>query len=141
MYKVQQAVIELLETNKSYYVPGVKTIKEYAGELKDLIKLNAEIPAVYVMTMDSMPIKNTPEHQVDLLIVTKSDVFDKQTNKNINVQLAQQAVDLIEAQPGWTSGGFDYLIDTERVNVKLAMLDNKYAIVIIHLYITEGMDG
>lgn len=133
MYTDQYAVIQHLTAGKTDNFSEVKTIKAYAGELKDAVKLTQMLPAALVFTNDSLPLRETAEFNNDIIIITKSDSFDMQTNAANNMQLAEKIVNYLGKNYSWTYSSLPWTLDTEQVSVRTAAIDNKFAIVVVRL--------
>lgn len=120
-----------LDTGKTAGAFNPKNIKLYSGELQDADKLKDQVPAIYITPMEGTPAAEIPSVQIDLIVVTKSDTFDKQNNAIANMQLTEQICTYL--QNNQTIGSGTWTIDTETINSKVLALDNKFAIVRIQL--------
>lgn len=138
IYTTQYGIINHLQEGKLDYFNSVKTIKAYAGELKDVTKLNSQVPAIYVFMGEASPLAEQATHRADLLIVTKSDSFNKNDNRDNNMQLTEQVVnDYLGSNSKWEYQDYPFNIDTEDLFLRVASIDNKFAITIVELTIKD----
>jgi len=115
-------------------------VRPYAGELtkEKITQLSQQLPAVMVMPQPSMPLGQTPNLNMDTIIITKSDSFDKQTNANNNMQLSEALYNYLLENPLFNSAaGNSYRIEFENLEIKLVAIDAKFCIVILDVNFTE----
>src|SRR3990167_10030052 len=94
MYNCQQSL--MIHIANEFTAPILKTLKEYAGEIGDANKLTAITPACLMKYDNGQPMAEQPWHVFDLLVVTDSQVFDKEANQNSNLQLCSSLVDYLQ---------------------------------------------
>jgi hypothetical protein len=141
MYKCQQSLIAHLGTQ--FTSPTVRTIEEYAGQLKeDAKKLTQLLPAVLVKYIEGKPAALDKQHRFDLLVITQSRTFDKKTNKNNNIQLVSGIAAWIKNNnhvftPHDSSSG-TYEIVKATVRAKTLEVNNRFCIVALSLEIMDN---
>lgn len=135
-------IVDHLKNGRADNFPAVKvnSIKAYAGEIKNATKLSAIKPAILPMLIDSNPLAEIPEHQIDILIVTASESYNRDTNREGNIELSSQVVNYISENSGYEFEGEDFSIDLENCKVKTLLQDNKFTILVVSLVIRESQD-
>lgn len=132
MYKCQQALIKHL---KSKFSDTVKTIDEYAGQIKDAHKLTQLCPAALVLFKEGNPLKNK-EFNFDILVITLNRVLDRKENLKGNLRLVSDIADYLNESylfaPADGSAG-RYEIFTDEAKAETVLNDNMFCIVALSL--------
>jgi len=137
MYTSQQALLRHLKAGikDNYCYVNENSIKEYAGELtkEKIIQLTQILPAIMIFPQPSLPAGNKPILNHDIIVVTKSDSFDKSANSNNNMELCEKVYKYLEANAVMkTADGVEaYTIEYDKTEIKIVAIDNKFAVVII----------
>ena len=135
------SVLKYLQDGKTNYYPAVKTIDVYKGQLaeamkgKQIITLSDPLPAVYMVMIDDNPLAEDPVHNIDLVIIAESKVFNKGEKQTAAYSASDNICSYINSNQGWDYSGVPYMIDKERVKITHLMTDNKYTILNMNLTI------
>jgi hypothetical protein len=141
IYQAQRALVSHLKTgNVGAY--NCKHIKEYAGELGDVNKLRDIMPsAALVRLMEGPAAGETPrDHRFYIIILTRSDSYDKKSNRNNNLQLASDIGKYLDDNPAWQFTDDDeetveYILDRERLISRILFQDNSYTCIYLEAMI------
>ena len=121
--------------------PTVKTLKPYAGEIREPATLTQLVPSVFSVYTDGLPVSENPEHRFDLVCVTESRVLNKETSKNANLQLSTDICQYLKDKPIFTrqggTGKGTYHVDPEQTQARIGSITDRHAIVIISLVIFD----
>jgi len=135
MLKAQQSLIAHLTVE----FPST-TLKEYAGEVSDANKLCEVLPAVLVFYAGGDPMAQEPTHIFDILVMTESDILDKEEAKNNNLDLLSQVNQYLRDNytflPHDSSTG-SYAIDKELVQARTILQTNQITIIALNVSITD----
>lgn len=141
MYSIQKAMIKHLQEGRHNYFNYVdkNNIKAYAGELtpEKIIQLSNILPSIMVMPQPSKPVGPQPDINLDIIVITKSDSFDKVTNQNNNMQLTEDVYKFILKNPHLSDDDKSWQILFENLEIKLVAIDSKFAVVVIGCQLTE----
>jgi hypothetical protein len=138
MYTCQQALINHLSVH--FPTSQVKEIEAYAGQLRDNArKVTNALPCVLVMYIDGRPAAQEKFHQMDLLVVTESQVLDKVTHKNANMALSSEVIDYLADRHLFTAPGLSgtYEISREQMDARTILITDRFTIIAISLYIYD----
>lgn len=146
MFNCQQALITYLKMELLGSATGqAKTIKEYAGELRDANQLTELRPVILAKYHDGFPRAQAAWHQLDLIVVTDSVVFDQTENQNTSLQLAANVLDYVTQKPDNKKGIFTkigghgtYYIDPEKIRAETILIIERFNIVRIQLFINDN---
>lgn len=116
-----------------------KTVKPYAGEIKFSEKgvhLRDPLPACYILFQTGNP--GGDENNLDfacifdLIVVTESKTFDRQTKLTANLQEATQLVEYLFDNMIWEYGGQRYHLDQEETpDVNIQHQDDRFTAIAI----------
>ncbi len=136
MYNCQQALIAHLEAGG---FSDARTIAAYAGQLKEAVKLTQLIPALLPVYILGRPAAQEPYHQFDLLVITESQLLEKKTSKNLNLQLAAQVAAYLQTSYIWKplSGAGVYELDREELDARLILQDARFTVIALGLKIYD----
>jgi len=134
MYDTQQALIAHLQTSNK-----AQAVKAYAGEIQKAVRDRRilKTPAILVMFITGKPIAEERDHQFDLLICTKSDVYDEEANQVANIQLAADVAEWLEANPSFSDATYNYELDPETLDAELLLQDDRFTIIALHVGVTK----
>lgn len=136
MIDCQQGLITHL--SMQFLNEGAKTVKAYAGELREAHKLTQLSPLILVKYGDGFPIAQDGYHNFDVLTVTDSQAFDKISNQNTNLQLASDVLKFIKENPLFVRvGGGTYYINPEKVRAETLLIIERFNIIRLQLYIDD----
>ena len=141
MYKCQQSLITHIKTH--FTSPQVRTIEEYAGQLKDAHKLTQLLPAVLVMYIDGYPAAEDRQHVFDLIVITQSKTFIKKENRNANLQLSSDVAIWLKQNPifqPYDSSIGSYEILRESMYVRTLLADARFTIIAIRTQVKDYTD-
>jgi|GEM_PF-1702102 len=143
MKNTLKAIEYYLNNNAPEYFNQIKTIKEYAGQLSEalknnsIVKLTDKLPAIYIMFVDGLPASEEPKFQFDLLTMTETKIFNRTTNNESNLDLANGIIKLFADNPGWQYNNMPYLVDREQLKCTTLMSDNRFDVKVINLFISN----
>lgn len=142
MFTVQHALINHIKQGINHCYPYLNSdnVKAYAGELsKDkIVQLTQFLPSVLVMPQPSLPLGPSPQLNLDIIIVTKSDSFDKIKNQNNNMQLSEELYRYFQDKPFFAAyTGESYRVEYENLEIKLVAIDNAHCVVVLDVNLTE----
>ena len=136
MYNCQTNLITHLATGFSS--PTVRTIKAYAGELRDASKVTEIVPAILVLYDDGEPISQEKYHNFEIIILTESRVLDKVTNQENNLALSSQVAAWLKANPTFLkSGGGTYYVHPEKMHARTGAITDRFAVVLLKTTIED----
>lgn len=110
-----------------------KTVNEYCGEIHDIIKLRNEMPAAYIMLDQGNPLSQEPEYYFDILSATETQVFNKNSAKDSNLQSMQS---LINHYRQVKMIGALAILD-DQCTIRTVYQDNKFTIIALRLAIRD----
>ena len=113
------------------------TVKAYAGEARKVTKMREVLDSILVMFIHGKPAAEDLIHQFDLLVVTETAVFDRETNRETNLLLASQVADHIYNNPVFSDATYNYSIDGDTLDVELLLQDDRFTVIVIHLYVEK----
>lgn len=105
-----------------------KTIKPYEGELKDIPKLTAQYPALYVMLKGGSPFGVEAEQSIMLVFVTKSRVY--RANKDqTNIDMVDEVGNYLNENYTFEYNGKSFYLDAgSNIMVDSMMINQKFSI-------------
>lgn len=139
MYTCQLALINHIANE--FKTPTVKTLRTYAGDLRreNVARLTTtELPAVFIMYIDGQPIAQNRRLQQDVLVLTESRSFDRDTNQSNNLLLTEQLCDYFKDNPFFGHPGRNYWIDPEQTRVKMLAQDGRFTLTAISIWIKDN---
>lgn len=122
---------------------GFKAVEVYHNQFKisktdlKIIEVSGLLPNCLAVVGQCKPIAAPPRFEFDLFITTQSDSFQSDVNVDSNIKLVSELTAYIE-----TNNTFEeeideelreYNIDLESVSVTPFMVNDKYAIYLIHI--------
>lgn len=142
MFTIQNALIKHLQNGTHEYFNLLRkaNIKAYAGELtkEKIVQLSQNLPAVMVICQPSLPCAPDSNLNLDVIIVTASDSFDKTTNTNNNMQLSEEIYTYLKDEPIFEADeNNNYKVEFENLEIKIVAIDNKHCVVILGVNITQ----
>lgn len=140
MLNCQTAIVNHLK--RGFQAPVIRTIKDYAGELKDANKLTQLLPATLVMYIDGLPAAEQKEYEFDLIVVVQNDTLEKLVSYESNLSLSSEIIKYLRANylfPAWGKDG-SYEINRETLRARTILNDARFNIIAISLFIKDYTD-
>lgn len=141
MHYAQNALINYIPLN---FQPALKTVKPYAGELKDINRLMELLPAAMPVYVDGSHGKNKEWFKFDLLIITETCVTDKDANWLENLKLLAQFVWYFREHyiiPNSNLASFgNYILshDPEEFKTRKVLITDQIAVTALTLQLTNS---
>lgn len=133
MYDTQKAIVDHLKK-----IDLARTVKPYAGEVKDAVKLRNLLPAIFTVFVSGTPGAHNPSFRFDLLIITETRTLDKQDNIEANLQLSQKVVDYLRDNWNWSDGKYYYsIIQTDdtgaQIEAETLLIEPRFTVVLLKM--------
>ena len=135
MYQAQQALIKHIRAG--FNTTQIRTIEEYAGELKDAPQLRKLCPAVLLLFADGNPLDEQKRHVFDALVITRNRALDKKKNLKNNLELVSDIAAYLRAhfvfRPADEDVSGSYEILRDEVKAATLLNDSQFCIVTLTL--------
>lgn len=142
MDKTQQALIKLIEDSGIF-----QTVKSYAGEIESAIKINAKLPAAFVIPTTGVISNNTIRTAFTVLVVSENKAFDKESNLTNNLHYTSELLQYCNHNLYFTNEGesFCFNRDVRQSNENdypftwdMKKLNERFAIVAVYLSLMKA---
>lgn len=129
----------ILHLQRGFPEPTVRTIKEYAGDLKDANKLTQLLPAILVIFIDGRPAAQEPDYEFDLLIVVQNPTLEKLVSQQSNLDLVSQVAAYLEAnyliRAQARNGSYEIIRET--MTAQTILNDARFNIVSLKIFVKD----
>lgn len=137
MDRTQTALIAHLEDYNDQETPPFKTIKAYGGQIEKIKELIDPLPAAYVESLNNIPIAPTPIFKFDILVITKSEYYNKEEHLTANNVVVGNLCRWIGDNMAFSDDNHSYEIDADLLNVDPFQHGSTYTITAIEIVITK----
>lgn len=143
MLEIQAALIDRIKgitNSNSKVIFKSKSVEAYAGQInQNGIKERTSLPAALVMFRSgTFPIHNNGA-KFDILVITESQSFDKETSKIQNLAACSTVAEYLSTRPGFTYDSKDYLIDlkNDKVSVGLILQNDRHTVIAVSVTVRK----
>lgn len=126
---------------------GFKVVGVYTNQFKisktdlKIIEISTLLPSCLIVVGNSKPVASPPVFEFDLFITTQSVSFQADKNTDANILLTTQVTDFINRYNTFeytiNNNLFEYNILLDQVTVTPFMVNDKYAIYLLHLALEQ----
>ncbi len=120
---------------------GFVEIAVYSGQIKTgksdlkIIEVSGKLPNCLHIVGPSRPVASPPHFEFDQFICTQSVTFQSDENTDANIALVNELVDYYETNNTFEGENSEYQIDLDLISVLPFLVNDKYAIYIVHIAI------
>ncbi len=139
MINIQNAIIARVKeaTNSDgALIFDANSVGAYTNEIsKKGIETSKKLPAALVMFRSG----EYKEGKFDVLVITESQSFDKQTNMNNNLNQSSELLNYFSNYPGWDYEAKPYVIDEseQKSQIGLVMQSGRHTVIGVSIYVKK----
>lgn len=143
MLDIQAALIDRIKAitgSDSKVIFKSKSVDAYSGQItQNGIKERITLPAALVMFRTGAYPIHSSGAKFDILVVTESQSFDKETSKNNNLTACSDLAEYLSIRPGWTYKTQNYLIDqrSDKISVGLILQNDRHTIIAVSVTVKK----
>lgn len=129
----------IIHLSKEFQTPTVRTIREYAGDLADAVKLTQLLPAILIIFIDGRPAAQEKEHQFDLLIITQNSTTTMLTSNLSNLDLSSNVAQYLKENYLFVANGRKgtYEVMREEMIARTILNDDRFCIIALQTFIKD----
>lgn len=141
MDKMQKALIKHINDSGIF-----KTVKPYAGEIKDAVKLTSIIPAALIVFMTGSIKENKTRGAFDVLVISESKTFDKTKSVQDNLKYAGDLLRYCNENLVFDYEGDSYIFNRDiyqsqesdhPFTAEMILQNDRYTIIAVHLSVLK----